>query len=242
MSQRTHVSSEACASASQNASRAGMSFATVTPVVAESQCRIAWRAAGFRFAVRSGASARGSPVRRRSQRERRARRRPIAEHGEARRVAESRPRTQAIRRALFLPFAVFSPRALSPSPNSAINRSRRPPRPPRPRLPVEPEHQLPEAAARIVRVVRVRVAPRGLEDRRAGAGGPRVVRDLKLMLSNTFSTSSRNSKLVRAAQIGNRLRDADVEAREPRRADEQRPRRAVAVLQLDAVALLAGAK
>ena len=85
----------------------------------------------------------------------------------------------------------------------------------RTRLPVEPEHQLADAAARIVGVARVGVGAGRLEDasRRCRGFGDRVEVDV----SNTFSTSNRTSMFVRAADRRT-LVDADVEALEPRRA------------------------
>ena len=101
-------------------------------------------------------------------------------------------------------------------------------------LPVDSPHDLTESPARIERVARVavRVAPPG----RSSAPLPGVVAYVrsKLMLSKTFRTSNRNSKFMRLP-VSNRFGQTDVEPREPRRPDEQRAWRAVAVPDLDAV-------
>src|SRR3989304_127974 len=97
-------------------------------------------------------------------------------------------------------------------------------------LPVDAKHQLAETAARVVRVARVRVGAGGLEDRRASTGGRDraevdVVEQIQ-HLDGEFEASGASQADV--------LGEADVEPREPRRPYEERPRRAVARLELDA--------
>ena len=56
--------------------------------------------------------------------------------------------------------------------------------------------ELPEPSSRVVGVVQIAIGRIGLEDARAGAGRARLSVTVKLMLSNTLSTSARNSMLL----------------------------------------------